>query len=156
MAQKPRFLIASLLFAASLPVTVWGYGFPGNPGEWSERPYTESAAGSHHSGSIRLQKGRSGDGYYVRAYLEGLRPEDVQVYVRGNRLVLEVAQGDRYGSYRPDAGSVSQWQIHYRKQLRLPYDADWSRMTTSTNNGIMEIYIPRRSPYTPGDPLPGR
>jgi hypothetical protein len=29
-------------------------------------------------------------------------------------------------------------------------------MTTSTNNGIMEIYIPRRSPYTPGDPLPGR
>jgi HSP20 family molecular chaperone IbpA len=156
MKQKNRLLIAGTLFATLLPVTVWSYGFPGDPGVPGDRPYPESVTGFRYSGHIRLQKGENADGYYVRVYLDGLSPGDVQAYVRGNRLVLQVAQRDRYESYRPNAGSASQWQMQFRRQLRLPYDADWSRMTTSSNNDVMEIYIPRSSPYLPGDPLPGR
>jgi len=156
MKQKPRLLMASILFATLLPVTVWGYGYPGDRSGWSDRPYPDSLTGFHYAGHLRLQKGENEDGYYVRVYLDGLSPGDVQAYVRGNRLVLQVAQRERYQSHRPDAASVSQWQMQFRRQLRLPYDADWSGMTTSTNNGVMEIYIPRRNPYLPGDPLPGR
>lgn len=96
------------------------------------------------------------DGYYVRAYTEGLAPEDIQVYLRRNRLVLQVAQSDRYGLRDPGARSSSQWQMRVRKQLRLPYDADVTGMTTSTDNGILEIFIPRWNPALPGEPFPTR
>jgi len=145
MQQSTNLLFASVLFAALLPVTVWGYGFYDYQGDRNNRPV-----------SLRLNTGLTEDGYYVRAHIEGLRPEDVQVYVRRNRLVLQIAQGDQNGRYNPDARRSSQWQVRLRRQLRLPYDADWSRMTTSTKNGIMEIHIPRRSQYMPGDPPPGR
>ena len=91
------------------------------------------------------------DGYYVRAYLGGLHPDDVQVYLRRNHLVLQAAQGDRRGLYKPDTHRVSQWKMRFRKQLRLPYDADTNRMTMTTENGIIEIYFPRRSQYLPND-----
>jgi len=94
----------------------------------------------------------TGDGYYVRAWLEGLDPGYLQVYLRGNRLVLQIARSDRTGVQRPDASRVSRWQMRFRRQLRLPYDADRTGMTTRAKNGIMEIYIPRRHRYIPTDP----
>jgi HSP20 family molecular chaperone IbpA len=112
--------------------------------------------GHHFSGSFRLQTDMTGDGYYVRAYTEGLAPEDIQVNLRRNRLVLQVAHSDRYGLRDPGARSSSQWQMRVRKQLRLPYDADVTGMTTSTDNGILEIFIPRRKPYMPDEPLLSR
>jgi HSP20 family molecular chaperone IbpA len=152
MQRNTHLLSLSVLFMALLPVTVWGYGFSDYRGYGSDSPYAGSAGGHHYPGSLRLQTGMTEDGYYVRAYLEGLRPEDLQVYLRRNRLVLQIAQGDRYGLYNPDARSDSRWQMRFRRQLRLPYDADGARMTTSTKNGIMEIYIPRRNRYLPTDP----
>ena len=151
MQQNTHLLFVSVLFAALLPVTVWGYGFSDYPGDGSYRPYAGSAKVHHYPGSLRLQTGMTEDGYYVRVYLEGLRPEDLQVYLRRNRLVLEIAQGDRYGLYNPDARRASRWQMRFRRHLRLPYDADWARMTASTKNGIMEIYLPRRNQYMPTD-----
>jgi HSP20 family molecular chaperone IbpA len=38
--------------------------------------------------------------------------------------------------------------MRLRKQLRLPFDADWRRMTKSMNNGIMEIRIPKKSRHS--------
>ena len=85
MQQSTQLLFASVLFSVLLPMTVWGYGFYDDYGD------------SRHSNSIRLQKSMTEDGYYLRAHLEGLRPEDVQVYFRNNRLVLKIAQGEQHG-----------------------------------------------------------
>jgi len=152
MQQSPHMLFASVLFSTLLPLTVWGYGFSDYPGHSSYLPYAGSAGGNRAPESLRLQTGMTEDGYYVRAFLEGLHPEDVEIHIRRNRLVLQVAQGDQYGRYNPSARRVSRWQMRFRRQLRLPYDADWTRMTTSTKNGIMEIHIPRRNQYLPPDP----
>jgi HSP20 family molecular chaperone IbpA len=152
MRQIIHMTFVSILLAAFLPVTAWGFGFTDYPGDRGYQPYAGSAGGSRYSGSLRVEKGMTGDGYYVHAWLDGLRPEDVQVYLRRNRLVLQVDQGDQYGLYNPNARRSSQWQMSFRRQLRLPYDADGARMTTSTKDGIMEIYIPRRGQYMPADP----
>ena len=152
MRQFTHLSFASMLFAALLPVTVWGYGFSDYPGDRSYRPYARSAGGSNYPGSLRIQRGMTKDGYYVRAYLEGLRPEDVQVYLRRNHLVLQIAQGDQYRWHNPGARRLSRWKMRFRRQWRLPYDADWTRMTTNTKNGIMDIRIPRRSQYMPTGP----
>ena len=142
MRRNIHLLFASSLFAVLLPVTVWGYGFYDYHGDRNYLSYTGSAGGHRYPGSLRLRTGVTEDGYYLRAYLEGLRPEDVQVYLRRNRLVIQISQGEQYN---PDGRGVSQWQMRLRRQLRLPYDADWTRMTKSTKKGIMEIYIPRRN-----------
>jgi len=143
MQKRSHVLFISALFAALLPVTVWGYDFFDYHGARNYPSYARSAGGNYYPGSVRVQTGITGDGYYVRAYLEGLRPEDVQIHLRRNRLVLQIAQGDQYGMHNPEARGFSRWKMHFRRQLRLPYDADWSRMTSSTKNGVMEIYIPR-------------
>jgi HSP20 family molecular chaperone IbpA len=152
MWQNIQLLFVSALITALCPVAAWGYDFFDYHGDRNYRPYAGSEGSHHYSGSLRLQKGMTEDGYYVRAHIEGLRPEDVQIYLRRNRLVLQITQGDKYGLYYPDTRRSSLWQMRFRRQLRLPYDADGTRMTTSTENGIMEIYIPRRSRYMPTDP----
>ncbi|MGB5426852.1 MAG: Hsp20/alpha crystallin family protein [Gammaproteobacteria bacterium] len=149
-------LIVTILFAALLPVSAWGYGFYDAPANSVTLPHAGAERSNRHSASLRLHTGETEDGYYVRTYIEGLRPEDIQVFIRRNRLVVQVEQGDRYGLSRPDNRRNSQWRMQFRKQLRLPYDADWTRMTTSTTNGTMEIYIPRRDLYMPANPLPMR
>jgi HSP20 family molecular chaperone IbpA len=150
MQRNPQLLIAGILFTALLPVS--GYGYADDTDDWSYRPDTGPANGYYASGSLRVQTGMTGDGYYVRVYPEGFRPEDVQVYVRGNRLVLQTSQVNYYRSTGPDARSNAQWHMRLRRQLPLPYDADWTRMSTSTDNGVLDIYIPRRNEYLPEDP----
>ena len=153
MRWNIRVLFMGFLFSALLPVTVWGYGFTDYYDDRSYFPYSSAVGSDRYKGSLRLQTSMTEDGYYVRAYLDGLHPDDVQVYLRRNRLVLQAAQGDRYGLYKPNARGASQWKMRFRKQLRLPYDADTKNMTTTTENGIIEIYFPRRSQYRPADPF---
>ena len=156
MQQSTHGLIASVLLTALLPVTALGYGVHGAPGNSNDFPYTLSERGHHASGSLRVQKGRYENGYYLRVHSEGVRPEDIRVFIRRNRLVLQVEQGRQYGMRRPNARYTSQWQMHYSKQLRLPYDADWTRMTTGAKDGILEIRIPARIQHLPTAPLLNR
>jgi len=152
MRKSTRLLFATIVFTALLPVTVWGYGLSDYPGDRGYRSYAGSAGGHHYSGSLRLQTAETRNGYHVRARLDGLHPEEVHVYLQRNQLVLQVDQGDQHGLHSHDARRVSQWQIRVRRQLQLPYDADWSRMIVTKKNGIMEIYIPRSSQYMPVNP----
>jgi len=156
MRKSIRLLFATIFFTAIFtalpPVTVWGYGFSDYPGDRGYRSYAGSAGGHHYSGSLRLQTAETRNGYHLRARLDGLRPEEVHVYLQQNQLVLQIDQGDQHGLHSHDARRVSRWQIRFRKQLQLPYDADWSRMIVTKKNGIMEIYIPRSSQYMPVNP----
>jgi len=142
MRLSRQLLFVSILFGALLPATVWGYGFAAYPDDRSYLPYSSATVDHHYSGSLRLQTGMTEGGYYVHINLDGLRPEDIHVSLQRNNLVLQIAQGGQHGSYNPNVRGVSQWKMRYRRQLRLPYDADVTRMTTSTRKGTMEIYIP--------------
>ena len=146
MRQKIHSLLAGILFAALLPVTAWGFDYYDYPGGGGYGPYAGPEGGRYSSGSLRLEKGMTEDGYYVRAWLDGLNPEDIQVSVRRNRLVLEVDQSHRYAQENSSARRFSQWHMSTRRQLRLPYDADFAHITTSSKDGVLEILIPRRNP----------
>ena len=152
MRQSTHLLFATIVFTALLPVTVWGYGLSDYPGDRGYRSYAGSAGGHHYSGSLRLQTAETRNGYHLRARLDGLRPEEVHVYLQRNQLVLQIDQGDQHGLHSHDARRVSRWQIRFRKQLQLPYDADWSRMIITKKNDVMEIYIPRSSQSMPINP----
>jgi HSP20 family molecular chaperone IbpA len=142
MQQGIRLLLLSILAGALLPVTVWGYGFVADPGDRHYLSQAGPGGGRQYSGALRIQTGITENGYFVRIYLDGLSPEDIHVSLRRNYLVLQVTQDDRYSMYKPNARGVAQWRMQSRRQLRLPYDADVTRMTSSTKDGIVEIYMP--------------
>ena len=144
MRWNIQLLSAGFLYLVMLPASAWGYGFNDYPGSRGYHPYPGSMGVDRHRRSIRLQKGMTAEGYYVRVHLDGVQPDDVKVYLRRNRLVLETAQGARYGHHRPDARGVSQMRMRFRRQLHLPYDADPGRMEMTTEDGVIEILIPRR------------
>ncbi len=152
MWQRIKVSIAGILLAALLPVNAGAYGFAGYPADRNRLSYAGSPGGNHFQGSLRVQTGKAGDGYYVRARLDGLSPGNVHVYLRRNRLVLEVAQGGRTRQQDRHAAGTSQWQMRVHRQLRLPCDADTGRMTQRINNGVLEIYIPVRNRRLPGGP----
>lgn len=154
MRRGIRLILAGLLFVPLLSATPWAYAYNGYPGDRGYQPEPGSVRGYQRPGSLRIQKGMTEEGYYVHVYLQGLQPEDIQVFVRHNRLILQSLQEDEYGQLGPVSHSVSRWHRRFRKQLRLPYDADGSRMTRTTKDGVLEIYIPRVSPPLPSAPVP--
>jgi hypothetical protein len=160
MHRRIRLPLTLSLIAALLPATVWGYGYYGDPyGEPGGRgymPYPRSPAAYHRHTGAHFQTGMSEDGYYVKVYLEGISPEEVQVFVRRNTLVVQSAQSDEYGTRDRGAFRVARSHTSFRKRLRLPYDADPSRMETTSENGILEIYIPRRDHARLPYPMPRR
>lgn len=143
-----RLFITCVLVAAWLPAAAWGHGSYVYSTDWSYNPDAGPAGGHRDAGALRLQTGVTWEAYFVRAYLDGLRAGDVEVFPWRNRLVVQVARGGRQVQHGR-GGGVSRWQMRFRKQLRLPHDADWRRMTKTTNNGIMEIRIPRRGHQGP-------
>ena len=77
MYKRTHLLLISIFFSAILPLSAWGYGFSDYPGDRGYRPYAESAGGYHLRGSMRLQKRMTADGYYIRAHVQGLRPDGI-------------------------------------------------------------------------------
>lgn len=133
MQRKVCLSLASLLLAAILPAGAGAYS-------------------NLYPGSLRIETGMTAESYYVHVHLAGLRPEDIEVRVRCGRLLLESARYHEHSRQTPDARSVSRLQLHFRELLWLPYDADWTRMTTHTQGGIMTISIPRRQQVLPPYP----
>lgn len=143
MQQRIRLFLSCIIVAALLPASTWGYGGSYYHADRDYRPYTGPAGGQRYSGRMKVQTVRTADGYNIRVYLDGIRPKDVQVVQRHNRLILNIERGGRHGPGR-DARGTSRWQMRMRRELQLPHDADWTQLSITTRNGMMEIHIPAR------------
>jgi len=122
---------------------------PGDPAPYVDRmrrPPYPSAVPSR----IYLEKARYEEGYLLRVHTTGVKAEDIQVQADRGRLRLRVdrsRQGE-WQSEQPYRRSSVSSRSSIRRSVRLPYDADGSRLTTSVENGVLEIRIPAR--MTPG------
>jgi HSP20 family molecular chaperone IbpA len=139
-----RVWLPGVLLCALLPATGWSQEFAPYPGDWNAPRYPGPVRGHQFAGALRVQTTMTRDGYYARIHVRGIRPEDIRVYPRHGNLVIETDEGGRNGTLRPGARGASQWQLHLRRQLRLPYDADVSGMTRNTENGSIDIFLPFR------------
>lgn len=83
------------------------------------------------------------EGLMVKAALPGVRPEDVEVQVRGDRLTIRAeARRDR---------TVDQYGWHIRERrmglwqrtLRLPFRVDTRRAQAELADGILTVRLPR-------------
>lgn len=141
MQRCTRLLSRCILVAALLPATTWGHGFSDYHTDRRHGPYAGPASADHYRGAVKLQTGKTRDGYHVRIYMAGIRPDDVRITPQNHHLILHIARGRRHDQ-KPGMRRASRMQMSIRRQMRLPYDADFSSITTSTSDGFMEIFIP--------------
>jgi HSP20 family molecular chaperone IbpA len=129
---------AVLLVVFNSEVAAWGqYGqmFSGSPG-WQD--------GSTFSAAFYVEQRQWPAGYGVTLYLQDRRTADIYLSVAGNSLVVRSAHQEReapdgvFGPVFTQFGSFSQ-------RLTLPIDADIGRMNFTSRDGVIEIFIPRKS-----------
>lgn len=89
------------------------------------------------------------DAYVFRADLPGVRPEDVEVSVVGNRLTVsgkreeeKRQEDDRYFAYERSYGSFS-------RSFVLPEHGDLDKLRASMESGVLEIVVPKRAEMQP-------
>ncbi|HEY74886.1 MAG TPA: Hsp20/alpha crystallin family protein [Thermoflexia bacterium] len=86
---------------------------------------------------------RTEDGLVVRAALPGVRPEDVEVQIRGDRLTLraevrEERTVDRFGwILREQRAGI--WE----RTFRLPFRVDARRAEAELSGGVLTVHLPK-------------
>ncbi len=84
------------------------------------------------------------DAFVINADLPGVRDEDIDVSVMGNRLTVngrreaeEVQEGDRYVALERSYGSFS-------RSFVLPDSADLENIQAELTSGVLRIKVPKR------------
>ena len=81
------------------------------------------------------------DAYVVEAELPGVRPEDVNIELVGNELVLtgEVQQRERSGTLRRQSRRTGRFD--YR--LSLPSQVDVEKIDARLSEGVLTVRVPK-------------
>jgi HSP20 family molecular chaperone IbpA len=123
------------------------YG-PGYPMHRHPMPPSYGMQGPYGSAvppRINMEKGMYEEGYLLRVYPQGMKAEDIQVQVDGRRLRLstEMSRASEWQSEEPyyRRSSVSS-RGSIKRSISLPRDADPSKLTSSVEQGVLEIRIP--------------
>ena len=163
--MKSYFITAGSLLLLATASCVFAWDGPGNyfdrgyaPGGYggaypTHRPFEYGIRSKYRirAPRIYLEKARYEEGYLLRVHSTGVKAEDIQVQADRGRLRLRVdrsRQGE-WQSEQPYRRSSVSSRSSIRRSVRLPYDADGSRLTTRVENGVLEIRIPARIPPGP-------
>ena len=94
---------------------------------------------------IHLEKARYEDGYLLRVHSESIKAEDIEVLADRGRLRLrsDMSRQSEWQSEEPYRRSRLSRRSSIARTIRLPYDADASKLTTAVKDGVLEIRIPR-------------
>ena len=82
------------------------------------------------------------EGWALTAELPGLRPEDIQVTVEGERVTL---RGERKIAY-PESASLHRRERQsgfFRRALELPQPIDAEKVQAQYRNGVLAVKLPR-------------
>jgi HSP20 family molecular chaperone IbpA len=95
---------------------------------------------------VRIEKALYEEGYLLRVYAQGITAEDIDVSVadHGRLRLRSVMSSQRdWRSENPYRRSSFSSHGSISRTIRLPYDADASKLTTTVKDGVLEIRIPR-------------
>jgi HSP20 family protein len=84
---------------------------------------------------------RTATGWLVKCELAGVRPEDLEVSVRGSVLTV---RGKRRDWLHPRPCQCHQMEIaysHFERGVALPCDLDRARISTEYDHGMLIVHI---------------
>lgn len=90
------------------------------------------------------------DAYQIDLELPGVKAEDIHVTVEGDNLVVK---GEKR-SERTEEGRTFYFTERefgaFQRTFRLPADADSSKVTADSKNGVLMIRVPKQAPRDDG------
>jgi HSP20 family protein len=84
---------------------------------------------------------RARDGWLVKFELAGVRPEDIELTVRGQRMTV---RGTRRDTTTEEACNYYLLEIaysHFERSLELPINLDRADITTSYRDGMLLVQV---------------
>jgi HSP20 family protein len=87
------------------------------------------------------------DAWIVEAELPGVKPEDVNVEVRGSELAIsgEIKEREREGILRRRTRKTGEFDYH----ITLPGEADAEHIDARLDNGVLTVRIPKPDQQRP-------
>src|SRR5262245_6024508 len=102
---------------------------------------TEQQAGFTPAFEVR----ETTDGYVFKADLPGIREEDLEIHLTGNRLTVsgkreaeQRHESDRYYAYEVSYGSFS-------RSFTLPEGIDADHVKAELKNGVLTLHVPKKA-----------
>jgi HSP20 family protein len=89
----------------------------------------------------------AGDAWIVEAELPGVKPEDVDVELRGSELAIsgEIKEREREGILRRRTRKTGEFDYH----ITLPGDADAENIDARLEDGVLTVRIPKPDQQRP-------
>lgn len=112
--------------------------------EMFQDPFTTTGMLAESIFRPNLDVTETNDAFVIKADLPGVREEDIEVSVTGNRLTVsgrreaeDVQEGDRYVAIERSYGSFS-------RSFVLPDSADLDQIQAELTNGVLRVKVPKR------------
>ncbi len=90
-------------------------------------------------------------GYEVSAELPGMSPEDVELKVTGDLLVLKGEKREERETSDKDRHVSERRYGSFQRSLRLPPDADAEGISARTAHGVLTVTIPKSAKAKAGE-----
>jgi HSP20 family protein len=100
------------------------------------------------AGAPRFESTAKDDGLTLKAEVPGLEPEELDVSIDGDHLVVEAKSKSRapegYQTLRQER-TVARW----KQTLSLPYEVDADKVTAKLEDGILDLWLPKAERIKP-------
>ncbi len=82
--------------------------------------------------------------YYIEVDLPGVKKEDINVDIQEDRIVISGEKKLSDAVKAEDYYKVESYYGKFKRSFTLPEDADRDKIKASSENGVLEIVIPKR------------
>ena len=89
----------------------------------------------------------SSSAYIIEADAPGLSPENVQVFMQGNCLIIRGRRETAEVSRTRCSICVERIQKTFSRQFPLPSSVDADRIAIEFDNGVMRVTVPKRTSH---------
>jgi HSP20 family protein len=117
--------------------------------ETAAQPQSRRGAATAPRFDVRFDVKETKEGYLFKADLPGLREEDVEISLTGNRLTVS-------GKRETEAAQEGETQFMrertsgaFSRAFTLPETADTDKITASMKDGVLTLVVPKRSESQP-------
>lgn len=117
------------------------------------RLFDDRPSGQHHPSSTRwtpqVDVAETENSFQVSADIPGVSPEDIEISLHNGLLTV---RGERKFDHESSSVSFSRRERlpgTFSRQFNLPDSADQETVTAKTNNGVLEITIPKAKKSKP-------
>jgi HSP20 family protein len=87
----------------------------------------------------------SDTGYSVHVDLPGVNPEDLEITVSGNDLVMKAERKFVHEEKNDKVHSMERSYGTVQRRIRLPKNADMDAALTNMKNGVLTVTVPKKS-----------